>query len=77
MNVKPIYTFDDLDSTGVHSVPVSGMILVKDDGNGKPFIIMKKDNTGLDETSTIQDFINNTNLYSYTSDMSEINGGTY
>ncbi len=68
MHKKPIYSFEDLTSTGVIDVPLlsiisiedkSGMPLLDPTGNGlvEPVLIIILDKGGVASTTTIEDFI--------------------
>jgi len=58
-----VFLFDDMTSTGVDTVPVDSIVLVKDDGSGKTIEGIKISNGSLDSSSTVSDLVNNTSLF--------------
>ncbi len=56
MKNNPIYTFEDKDSRGIDTVPLSGLVLIRD-YNGTPLLITKIKDTGLLSTTTIDQFL--------------------
>jgi len=59
---KPINYFDDGDSLGIIRVPDEAKVVVKD-YNGEVVEVLKIDDTGLTDTSTISDFLSDATLY--------------
>jgi len=63
MYKNPVYHFDTTTETGIDQVPMGALVFIKDVGLGKSRQVQKIDDTGLDSTSTIQDFLDDTNLH--------------
>ena len=57
MERSPSFIFNGLTDTGIDEVPNGKEVVVMDDGNGKIKKVFKIDNTGLDSSSTISDFL--------------------
>ena len=61
---KPIFSFDNLSSTDVDQVPLRNLICVEDaDGLGTPLYVILIDDTGITETTTINEFLTDTSLW--------------
>ncbi len=52
MQQSPIYIFEDTTSVGVSSVPISGLIIVRNDGTNKPIVITKTGEAGNDDIAS-------------------------
>jgi hypothetical protein len=64
MTTNPIFQFKTTTDTGIDQVPVGGAVYITDsDGNGAFKEVIKLSLGTLDETSTIADFLADTNLY--------------
>ncbi len=82
MQQNPIYVFENGDSLGVELVPISGFIMIRQHGvDNKPIVVTKTGDTSvLPQPPTIDDFINNNNLYDLLdrdtlSELEKINSG--
>jgi hypothetical protein len=60
-NSRPIYEFSDIQDTGIYDIPVGGIVFYKNNSKLEAFI--KESNNGLVSTSTLEDFLNDENLY--------------
>jgi hypothetical protein len=63
MHTNPIYHFDDENDTGINRVPLDALIVINDASNQSVQQLQKIDNGNLTDTSTIEDFLNNSALY--------------
>jgi len=63
MKINNIYQFENATSTGLDQVPVKSIVVINDfDGLGQTRMYVKKTSEGIDSTTTITDFINNTDM---------------
>ena len=69
---KPILSFKNLLSTGLEDVPIDSFIHIEDIGLGKSKAIILINNDGIDDTTTIGDFLNLPAQYSNLDGGSEI-----
>lgn len=61
---KGFTSFNDTTSTGIDKVPLNSYVTIENsDGNGNPRMMKIVDKTGLTDTTTIADFINNPTLW--------------
>ena len=76
MRRNPIFAFKNLMAVGIDKVPVKAMIQILDsDGQGTPKIIQILNKNGVDQNTTIGDFlINFPDSYICAS---EVDGGTF
>jgi hypothetical protein len=62
MYKNPIFHFDATTETGIDTIPSDALVYIKD-VSGSPKQVLKIDNTGMTSSSTVQDFLDDTNLW--------------
>ena len=74
----PIFTFNDVYERGINNVPLHNTIMIINaDGLGNARQVVKISNSGMMFTSTIQDFLNDTDLYNEIQVTIDIDGGSF
>lgn len=63
MNNKLISQFNTMDDLGINKIPNKHVVYITSDDNNQSVLIQKISNTGLNSSSTIRDFLNDTSLY--------------
>jgi hypothetical protein len=75
MRRNPLYVFQNRDATGIYDVPLESMVQIIDsDGNGTPQLLQLIDKTGLHNSSTIGQFLDNTSSHIDVDNVTAVNG---
>jgi len=75
---NPIFTFENLLSTGINKIPLDSIITVDDfDGSGNSRSVVVKSISGMTGSSTISDFLANTVLFKEVGDNGIVEGGSF
>ena len=65
MRRSPLYTFENLDSTGIYNVPIDSTVQINDaDGFGTPMTIQIENKSFVNPSTTIREFISYSENYS-------------
>ena len=63
MQLNPIFQFNNTTETGIDQVPVNAKVLILDDGTGQSKEVIKISKGSMNSSTTIADFLNDSNLH--------------